>query len=124
MELQAKKLVRACTTRWLSHEKAVKAMKEEIVLVWAALEYFAKEKKDATAIGVLKFTQDKHFLCCLYLLNTVLPHLNSLSLIFQDGRLHFAHITPALETCKQAIERIALGDEAVETLKSEEVDGE
>ena len=98
-----KRLIKACRTRWLSHEKAVSSLKAEIIPIWSTLQYYADEKKDATAVGLLRMIRIKQFVRCLYLLGEALPHLAVLSLIFQGGQMHFAHITISLQQCKKAI---------------------
>ena len=113
---EGRKLVQACKVRWLSHSKAAKAMKRELVSVWMTLEHFAEEKRDAGAIGLMKLTKKSEFLFTLYILDAVLPHLEKLSLLFQGDQLLFAHVTPALESCKAAIKRVTCSAEIAENL--------
>ena len=47
--------------------------------------------------------RSKQFVRSLYLLGEALPPLAALSLLFQGGHLHFAHITTSLQQCKKAI---------------------
>ena len=78
-------------------------MKAEIIPVWSTLQYYGEEKKDALAVGLLRMIRTKQFVCSLYLLGEALPSLGALSLLFQGGHLHFAHITTSLQQCKKAI---------------------
>ena len=64
-----RKLVKACRTCWLSHCKAMIALKMELSSVNTTLDFFATEKKDCTAIGI-QLICSKHFLIFLYLLST------------------------------------------------------
>ena len=48
-----RKLVKACRTPWLSHCKGVIALKTELSSMLTRLHFFASEKKDCTAIGIL-----------------------------------------------------------------------
>ena len=98
-----KRLIKACRTRWLSYDKAVSAMKAEIIPVWSTLQYYGEEKKDALAVGLLRMIRTKQFVRSLYLLGEALPSLGALSLLFQGGHLHFPHITTSLQQCKKAI---------------------
>ena len=66
-------------------------MKAEIIPVWSTLQYYADEKNDATAIGLLRMIRTKQFVRCLYLLGEALPHLAVLSLIFRRSFALRAH---------------------------------
>lgn len=92
-----------CKTRWLSSDMAVTAMMSEIIAVWSTLEHFANERNDAVAIGTLHLCREKTFVQVLYLLSAVLPHLTSLSLIFQGDQLNFAQVSASVACCNNAI---------------------
>ena len=106
-----RKLAKACRTRWLSHGAAVIAMKEEHSAVYTTLNYFASEKKDCTASGILDLICSKLFLFSLYLLNAVLKHLNKLSMLLQKGSFNFSHIQSSLSLCQKEIKNIADSDQ-------------
>ena len=112
-----RKLVKACRTRWLSHGEAVFALKTEFSSVCATLHYFATEKKDCTAIGILQLICTKRFLISLHLLNAALEHLNKLSMIFQKGSFNFSHTQSALTICKNEIRNLTDSNRVVNSLK-------
>ena len=101
----------------LSHGAAVIAMEEELSAVYTTLNYFASEKKDCTAVGILDFICSKRFLFSLYLLNAVLKHLNKLSMLFQKGSFNFSHIQSALSLCQKEIKNIAHSDQVINSFK-------
>ena len=70
-----KRLIKACCTRWISHDRAVTVMKAEIIPVWSTLQYYGEEKKDALAVGLLRMIRTKQFVHCLYLRGEALPPL-------------------------------------------------
>ena len=117
VDSSARKLVKACRTRWLSHGEAVIAMKAQLPAVHATLQYFATEKKDCTAAGILHLICSKRFLFSLYLLNAALVHLNKLSLLFQKGSFNFSHMQSALSICKKEMRSIANSDQVLNSLK-------
>ena len=99
-ETKRRSLQRTCRTRWLSCEAAVAAGLSELVAVWDCMAYFAVEKDDAVATGMLSKIKSKSFLFALFVLNAALPHLNGLSMVFQTGDLNFAQIEPSIRVCK------------------------
>ena len=74
------RLKKAVHTRWLSHEAAVTAIRRTLPSLMATLESEVAEKDDAVARGA---PPSYDFVATTYLLCDVLPHLTSLSLLFQ-----------------------------------------
>ena len=83
----------------------------------ATFHYFATEKKDCTAIGILQLIYTKRFLISLYLLNAALKHLNKLSMLFQKGSFNFSHIQSALTICQNEIRNFTDLNHVVNSLK-------
>ena len=76
----AKKLKKACQTRWLSFNSAVQSAWESFP---AIIQFLLKLKDDdPTCQGLLVQMNNVRFLSCLYILKHVLPHLDSLSKSF------------------------------------------
>ena len=117
LNTDSRKLAKACKTRWRSHDGAVTAAMSKMTAVWAALQHFASQKNDATAIGILKLTRTKSFIMCLHLLAPAITRLKNMSLIFQTGDLNFAHVTSSLRECTDAIE--ADGREVCDSLREQ-----
>jgi len=99
MKTKGRLLQRACKTRWLSSEAAVRAARSEILAIWAALKQLSETKNDAMRIGLLRLLRTKNFIMVLYLLSTVLPHLIELSKVFQEGCFNFAQMKSSIELC-------------------------
>ena len=69
--------------RWLSHDKAVRAVRQTLPAIVTSLEYEANMKSDAQAEGLVFFIQDYRFVATLYMLSDVLPIFALLSRAFQ-----------------------------------------
>ena len=113
------KLKRACKTRWLSHEQAVFAAKEELVYIWEALEWFQDNQNDAMAAGLLQKIKSKEFVFILYILHHVLQIMKSLSLLFQHDGFSVHHIESSLQQCLWSLEDISQSSEIVDSLKKD-----
>ena len=72
-------LKKAIHTRWLSHDKAVTAIRRTL----PSLLREVAERDDAVARGLVRAIKLYKFVAMLYLLSDVLPHLSTLSLVFQ-----------------------------------------
>ena len=100
-----KKLSKACTTRWLSFDDSVKAIKQEYITILSVLEKFDAEN-DATSGGLLKRVKDQKFLGMIYVLAEILPILADLSKNFQEGTFSFSGIVPAVQNCIAQLQKI------------------
>lgn len=100
----AKRLKKACKTRWLSFDKAVEAVISDLPSILMALREL---KSDPACYGLLKkFTKAKK-IGALYILNAILPVLSTLSKVFQHGTINFANIEPAIAQCQDKLSEIA-----------------
>ena len=93
-EAVAKKVRKACRARWLSLEQSVQSVYKSYI---ALLHTFQELQADALALGLYKKIKTPKFLGTLFILNEVLPHLSTLSKIFQTGAQNFARIEPAVQ---------------------------
>lgn len=91
-KLLAKRLKKACQTRWLSFDASVTAALQSYEAILLSLQ----EINDATAIGLISKLKSVKFLGALYILNAILPVLSCLSRQFQAGNFHFSMIRPAV----------------------------
>lgn len=64
------------------------------------------QEHDATTDGLLKRMNDVKFVSALFLLNEVLRHLNTLSKVFQQNKIHYSAIQPSLECTKCMIANV------------------
>ena len=88
------RLKKAVHTRWLSHEAAVTAIRRTLPSLMATIESEVAEKDDAVAHGLLHAIKTYNFVATTYLLCDVLPHLTSLSLLFQKEDVDLSVIQP------------------------------
>ena len=102
----AKKLKKACKTKWLSFDKSVEAMKQQNCGVLQTLQTLDSEYNDATAAGLPKKMKNAKFVGALYILAEVLPPLSSVSQTFQRSNVNFSLIQPQLKAAKQRLNRI------------------
>lgn len=70
-------------TRWLSHDRAVSAVRQCLPALITSLEREASEQSDATAAGLSLFVKNPNFIASIYMMSDVLPHLSRLSKSFQ-----------------------------------------
>ena len=70
-------------TRWLSHERAVTAIRVCLPALISSLEREASERSDATAAGLAMFVKNTNFIASIHMMSDVLPHLSKLSKTFQ-----------------------------------------
>ena len=87
----AKKLKKACRTRWLSTKMAIQGVFEDFVPLTQTLRVFKETEGDSTATGLLQQTANIKFLSVVYLLHEVLPPLSHLSKAFQQGTVIFCY---------------------------------
>ena len=92
----AKKLKKACRTRWLSTELAIKGVFEDFVPLTQTLRVYKETESDSTAIGLLQQTGNIKFFSAVYLQHEALPVLSHLSKAFQRGNVSFSAIQPAI----------------------------
>ncbi|WAR31542.1 ZN862-like protein [Mya arenaria] len=77
------KVTEAKDVRWLSHNKAVKAIRRCLPSLLTSLEHEARERCDAEAQGLAIFMQQYRFVAALMMMSDVLPVLANLSLALQ-----------------------------------------
>ena len=97
----AVKIQRACRTRWLSTGQSVSSICRNLVALMQTLRQF--KDADATAQGLLQRMNNTKFVGTMLLMNAVLPHLNTLSKLFQKDHTCYTSIRPALQSTKLRI---------------------
>lgn len=76
-------MTEAKDVRWLSHDRAIRAVRLCLPAVVTSLEYEANEKSDAQAQGLFVFIQTYEFVAALLMMSDVLPVLAALSRALQ-----------------------------------------
>ena len=93
----ARKLKKACQTRWLSFDKAIAAVLRDLPAILQTLRALVD---DPACSGLLKkFSKPKH-IGTIFILNSVLPILSELSRNFQYGSVNYSRIQPSINSCK------------------------
>lgn len=100
-----RRLAKATRTRWLSLGKAIEGVHKDYIPLMLTLKHF--EKQDAQAAGLLGKMHNAKFIGVVTIMNHILPFLNRLSCTFQQGKVSFAHIQPALEKCIDDLNKIS-----------------
>lgn len=118
-KLLAKKLKKACKTRWLSFDKSVEAMKQQYCGVIQTLQELDSKHNDATAAGLLKKMKNAKFIGALYILAEILPVLSSLSLTFQRSNINFSLIQPQIKATKQRLNKIVEDEIPMDKLQAD-----
>ena len=111
----AVKVQKACRTRWLSTGQSVSSVCTNLVALMQTLRKF--KEHDATADGLLKRMNNVKFVGTLLILNEVLPHLNTLSKVFQQNKIHYSAIKPSLESTKRRITEVRSSCKPLHALK-------
>ena len=68
------KVTKPSDTRWLAHERCVKAVKANYAAIVIALESFYEQTHEPEALGINKALSRKSTLIAMFLLDFVLPH--------------------------------------------------
>ena len=103
----AKKVKKACRTRWLSTDLAIRGVFEDFVALTQTLRLYKELENNSTAIGLLNQIGNIKFLSVVYLLHEVLPALSHLSKAFQRGTVSFSAIQPAIDYTIDQLTEIA-----------------
>lgn len=101
----AKKIKKACQTRWLSFDAATWSIHDDFVAVLQTLRQL--KDNDAVAAGLLSKITSSKFIGTIYILREVLPVLSSLSKNFQQGHVNFSHIQPLVNYTIHKLTEIA-----------------
>ena len=113
----AKKVKKACKTRWLSTDLEIRGVFEDFVPLTQTLGLYKELENDSTAIGLLKQTVNIQFLSVVYLLHTVLPALSRLSKAFQRETVSFSAIQPAIDYTLDQLAEIAAEEKPLRKLQ-------
>ena len=112
----AKKIKRACKTRWLSTDSAIKSAVENFPAIIQTL--LKLEDKRATSAGLLKHMNTPKFLSTIYILRSVLSKLSDVSKAFQRSVVNFSRMKPRLDSAKAALKELQTSPSPVEDFKS------
>ena len=91
----AKRLKKACKTRWLSTEASIKSAVENYAVIIQAL--LKIEANCVVSSGLLGKCNNAKYRSTLFILNDVFPILANVSRAFQSNIVNFSRIQPTLE---------------------------
>ena len=115
----AKKLKKACRTRWLSLDKSVEAVFTDFCAIIETLEQLKTEPTGSAADGLLKRMKKVKFIGTIYILHDVLPVLSQLSKRFQRGNVNFSHLLPAIKATHAKLNRLKEDKECLKKLQND-----
>ena len=111
----AKKLKKACDTRWLSFSSAIQSLYADLVAVLQSLKQLKQDPGQSAAYGLLKINKVK-FICAVYILKWVLPVLATLSKSFQRGAINYASVKPSINYSKDKLNDVKNTEEPIKQL--------
>ena len=116
-KILTKRMKKACSTRWLSLDRSVQAVKHEYESLLQVMNMF--QESDAVACGFLKKLQQMKFFGTIYILAEILPILSELSKVFQAGKFNFSSIAPAIAKAEAELEDLKSKGTAIEKLQKD-----
>ena len=91
------KVIKPSDTRWLAHERCVKAVKENYIAIVITLNNIYEETHQPEALGISKALSSKSTISAVYLLDYVLPQVAKLSKTLQSEKLDLTVISSLVE---------------------------
>ena len=91
------KVIKPSDTRWLAHERCVKAVKESYTAILITLNNIYEETHQPEALGIGKALGSKSTIFAVCLLNYVLPQVAKLSRTLQSEKLDLTVVSSLVE---------------------------
>ena len=102
------KIVKPSDTRWLAHERCVRAVKASYSAIITALDHIYSESHEPEALGIKKALCKKSTIVAIYLLYYVLPQVAKLSRALQTENLDLSMISSLLDATLHSIDDAVL----------------
>ena len=118
-EMVAKKLKKACDTRWLSFNSAIQSLYADLVTVLQTLKQLKQDPGQPAAYGLLKKINKVKFIGAVYILKWILPILAALSKSFKKGAINYASIKPSIDYSKDRLNDVKITEEPIKQLKQD-----
>ena len=116
-KMVAKKLKKACDTRWLSFNNAIQSLYADLVAVLQTLKQLKQSADQPAAHGLLKKINKVKFIGTVYILKWILPILATLSKSFQKGAINYASIRPSINYSKDRLNEVKIREEPIKQLQ-------
>ena len=98
LDLPEMKIIKPSDTRWLAHERCVKAVKANYAAIVVALESLYEQTHEPEALGINKALSRKSTVMALFLLDFVLPLVAKLSKCLQAEKLDLTVISGLVDS--------------------------
>ena len=102
------KMIKPSDTRWLSHERCVKAVKESYSALVYALNDIYEESHEPEALGLSKVLCKLQTIAAVHLLDYVLPQVAKLSKTLQTEKLEITAISGLVESVLHSLDDAVL----------------
>lgn len=122
-KMVARKLKKACDTRWLSFNSAIQSLYTDLVAVLQTLKQLKQDPDQPAAYGLLKKINKVKFIGAVYILKWILPILATLSKSFQKGAINYASIKPSIEYTKDRLNEVKSTEEPIKQLQHDLASG-
>ena len=97
LELPELKIIKLSDTRWLSHERCIKAIKVSYNALVTTLEKIYHESHLPEALGLSKALSKKSTICAIFLLDEGLPQVSKLSKALQAVKIDLSDVPVLVE---------------------------
>ena len=104
LDLPELKVIKPSDTRWLAHERCVKAVKESYIAIVHALNDIYDEMHEPEALGISKALCKKSYIAAIYLLDYVLPQVAKLSKTLQAEKFDLTVVSALVESVLHSLD--------------------
>ena len=108
LDLPELKIVKPSDTRWLAHERCVKAVKASYSAIVNALNNIYEQTHEPEALGIGRALCKPSTVAAMYLLDYALPQVAKLSRALQAERIDLTAITPLVDATLNTLDDVTL----------------
>lgn len=108
LDLPELKIVKPSDTRWLAHERCVKAVKESYSAIVTALNNIYEQTHEPEALGISKAMCKPSTVCAMYLLDYALPQVAKLSKCLQAEKIDLTAVAPLVDATLNTLDDATL----------------
>ena len=108
LDLPELKFAKPSDTRWLAHERCVKAVKASYAAIVVALDNIHENTREPEALGLSKFLSKRSTIAAMYMLNYILPQVAKLSKTLQTEHLNLLLIPNLFDSTLCALDNTVL----------------
>ena len=108
LDLPELKIVKPSDTRWLAHERCVKAVKASYSAIVNALNNIYEQTHEPEALGISRALCKPSTVAAMYLLDYALPQVAKLSRALQAERIDLTAITPLVDATLNTLDDVTL----------------